>query len=179
MRGRDEHERFVKRLERERPQPSDDFLATIADRVTPTRARHGSGWRLAVVGALTMLLASALALTGGIGYAANAVKGGTTVVTELVAGPSKADKSKPATGQTTTASRPAAAASASNASNANRAAQRGNQQSAARNQYQEKVLICHRPPGNPENAHTISVSPNAVPAHLAHGDTLGPCPNGN
>ena len=174
MRGRDEHKRFVKRLEHERPQPSDDFLSTIADRVTPTRARHGSGWRLAVVGALTMLLASALALTGGIGYAANAVKDSTTAVTTLVAGPSNADKPKNATGQSTSASN----SGASTTSNAN-SAERGNQQSAARNQYQEKVLICHRPPGNPENAHTISVSPNAVPAHLAHGDTLGPCPNGS
>ena len=43
-------------------------------------------------------------------------------------------------------------------------------------QYEEKVLICHIPPGNPENAQTISVSVNAVPAHLAHGDTEGPCP---
>jgi subtilisin-like proprotein convertase family protein len=39
-----------------------------------------------------------------------------------------------------------------------------------------KVTICHIPPGNPANAHTISVSANAVPAHLAHGDTLGTCP---
>lgn len=39
-----------------------------------------------------------------------------------------------------------------------------------------KVTICHRPPGNPDNAHTISVGAPAVPAHLAHGDTLGPCP---
>lgn len=38
-----------------------------------------------------------------------------------------------------------------------------------------KVLICHIPPGNPENRHTICVSINAVPAHLAHGDYLGPC----
>ena len=44
-------------------------------------------------------------------------------------------------------------------------------------QYGEKVLICHIPPGNPENPITISVSPNAVPAHLAHGDTEGPCPD--
>ncbi len=40
----------------------------------------------------------------------------------------------------------------------------------------KKVELCHIPPGNPENAHTIRVSENAVPAHLAHGDTLGPCP---
>ncbi|MBW8049091.1 MAG: hypothetical protein FVQ77_01875 [Cytophagales bacterium] len=39
-----------------------------------------------------------------------------------------------------------------------------------------KVLICHIPPGNPDNLHTICISPNAVPAHLAqHGDYLGQC----
>jgi len=38
-----------------------------------------------------------------------------------------------------------------------------------------KVTICHIPPGNPEDAHTIQVSPSAVGGHLAHGDHLGPC----
>jgi uncharacterized membrane protein len=38
-----------------------------------------------------------------------------------------------------------------------------------------KVDVCHIPPGNPANAHVINVSVNAVPAHLAHGDTLGEC----
>jgi hypothetical protein len=33
----------------------------------------------------------------------------------------------------------------------------------------EKVTLCHK------GKKTISVSANAVPAHLAHGDTLGPC----
>jgi hypothetical protein len=41
-----------------------------------------------------------------------------------------------------------------------------------------KVTICHIPPGNPENAHEISVSIFAVPAHLAHGDELGECGGG-
>jgi hypothetical protein len=36
-----------------------------------------------------------------------------------------------------------------------------------------KVTLCHIPPSNPENAHSIRVSENTVPAHLAHGDTLG------
>ena len=35
-----------------------------------------------------------------------------------------------------------------------------------------KVKVCHIPPGNPENAHVIEVSVNAVEAHLAHGDCL-------
>ena len=38
-----------------------------------------------------------------------------------------------------------------------------------------KVTICHIPPGNPDNAHEITVSISAVPAHLAHGDDLGTC----
>ena len=40
---------------------------------------------------------------------------------------------------------------------------------------EEKVTICHRPPGNPENEHTITVGAPAVPAHLAHGDDIGEC----
>src|SRR5438477_606507 len=42
----------------------------------------------------------------------------------------------------------------------------------------DKVTICHRPPGNPSNEHTITVGASAVPAHLAHGDHLGPCADG-
>ncbi len=38
-----------------------------------------------------------------------------------------------------------------------------------------KVKVCHLPPGNPSAAHTIEVSQSAVPAHLAHGDTVGQC----
>jgi len=39
-----------------------------------------------------------------------------------------------------------------------------------------KVTICHYPPGNPGNAHTITVGQPAVAAHIAnHGDTLGAC----
>jgi len=38
-----------------------------------------------------------------------------------------------------------------------------------------KVTLCHIPPGNIGNAHTISVSPNALRAHSAHGDSIGAC----
>lgn len=40
----------------------------------------------------------------------------------------------------------------------------------------DQFKICHYPPGNPANAHTLSISENAWPAHKKHGDTLGPCP---
>lgn len=39
---------------------------------------------------------------------------------------------------------------------------------------EEKVLICHKP--DKKGGHTLSISSAAVPAHLAHGDKLGPCP---
>jgi hypothetical protein len=39
-----------------------------------------------------------------------------------------------------------------------------------------KTTICHIPPGNPANAHTLCIGNAAVPAHLQnHGDTLGAC----
>ncbi|MFH0864807.1 MAG: hypothetical protein V1904_01340 [Bacteroidota bacterium] len=40
------------------------------------------------------------------------------------------------------------------------------------------VTICHIPPGNPGNAHTITISVNAWPAHQAHGDYIGTCQGG-
>jgi hypothetical protein len=40
----------------------------------------------------------------------------------------------------------------------------------------KKVLICHVPPGNPANAHTICVGRPATNAHQTHhGDLLGAC----
>jgi hypothetical protein len=42
----------------------------------------------------------------------------------------------------------------------------------------KKTTICHIPPGNPDNAHTLCVGNSAVPAHVQnHHDTLGPCPS--
>ena len=38
----------------------------------------------------------------------------------------------------------------------------------------EKVLVCHKP--DKKGGHTISIAPPAVPAHMAHGDTMGACP---
>lgn len=38
-----------------------------------------------------------------------------------------------------------------------------------------KVEICHFPPGNPDNFHTILISQSALPAHLSHGDVGDTC----
>lgn len=37
------------------------------------------------------------------------------------------------------------------------------------------VEICHVPPGDPDNRHTVTIGASAVERHLAHGDSLGPC----
>jgi hypothetical protein len=40
----------------------------------------------------------------------------------------------------------------------------------------KKVLICHIPPGNPANEHSICVGKPAVEPHQRlHGDTIGAC----
>src|SRR3712207_6689926 len=44
----------------------------------------------------------------------------------------------------------------------------------------QKVTICHCPPGNPDNCHTITVGSKAAQKHLSQhdGDSLGPCDDG-
>ena len=37
-----------------------------------------------------------------------------------------------------------------------------------------KLGICHIPPGNTAKARVIRISARALPAHLAHGDFVGP-----
>jgi hypothetical protein len=45
---------------------------------------------------------------------------------------------------------------------------------------QKKTTICHVPPGNPANAHTLCIGNAGVPAHLRnHPDYLGPCKREN
>nr|WP_290856299.1 thrombospondin type 3 repeat-containing protein [Flaviramulus sp.] len=41
----------------------------------------------------------------------------------------------------------------------------------------DKVTVCHRPPGNPDNWKSLCISINAVAAHITNheGDSVGPC----
>lgn len=42
-------------------------------------------------------------------------------------------------------------------------------------EVEEKIKICHIPPGNNSNPQTIEIPLSAWPAHQAHGDQLGEC----
>lgn len=42
---------------------------------------------------------------------------------------------------------------------------------------EEKVTICHKPPGNTSNTQTLIIPRSALQAHLEHGDALGYCPD--
>ncbi len=37
------------------------------------------------------------------------------------------------------------------------------------------ISVCHIPPANPANGHTLHVTSNALQSHLNHGDVLGSC----
>ena len=39
----------------------------------------------------------------------------------------------------------------------------------------ETLIVCHVPPGNPDNEHEIEIDEDAWPAHREHGDRLGRC----
>lgn len=43
----------------------------------------------------------------------------------------------------------------------------------------DKITICHIPPGNPSNRKTITVGESAWAAHSGHGDHRGACGRGN
>lgn len=47
-----------------------------------------------------------------------------------------------------------------------------NAESNAKTNNNGKITICHIPPGNPGNMHQITISVNALQAHLDHGDII-------
>jgi len=57
----------------------------------------------------------------------------------------------------------------------------GTSRASADNEYQYggKVTICHHTGSKKNPTVTIVVSQSALDAHLAHGDTIGPCPDGS
>jgi hypothetical protein len=152
----------------DRPQPRDEFVSALANRVAPDAPAPRSAWRRPVLaGGLTALLLVAFAATGGISYAAKSVQGGTTAVADLVTGPS--NDSHPNNGN----------GGNGNGNNGN-TSDNGTTTQTSNAGGEGKTTICHVPPGNSDNPQTITIGDSAVADHLANNpeDSLGPCEAG-
>ena len=171
-----------KRLDRqllsERPQPRDEFVSMLADRLA-SEPRRRPIWRTAVAAGFTMLLVLAFALTGGIGYAANAVEGGTTAVTTLVTGSQEQATTSSSTTTLTSSSESTQSSSEFEEEEPDEEESESDDddESSADDQYEDDILICHHPPSDPEESRTIRVDADELDRHIGHGDTLGPCPD--
>ena len=171
--GNDDLER---RLRRDRPEPRPEFLAMLSDRIADRpRHRRAMSRRFALVGAVTAVMLIAMSAVGGLGYAATAVKGVAEVAKAVVVAPaSKVVAPVVTAGKSDNKE--------SSKSGNNQSGNSGNKESgkkddkgdkADKKEYGHKKHMCHKPGKNQQD---IDVDDNAVPAHLAQGDTLGVCP---
>jgi hypothetical protein len=79
-----------RRLRAERPQPRDEFVRSLSKLVEPARpARRVAMPKLALVGALTVVLAASLGVTGALGSAGGSVHSFSLSIAHLIA-PAKA-----------------------------------------------------------------------------------------
>jgi len=146
-----------RRLRKERPQPRDEFVTMLAERVEGRTRRRTGRARFALVAAVTAAFAVALATTGGFAYAASAAKTVAVAAKVVVAAPVSVVRSE--TSDAKPDSKPAPAKDGSGGKPDD-------------DQYGHKKHVCHKPGKDQE---TLVVTDNAVPAHLAHGDYLGDC----
>ena len=149
-----------KRLRRERPKPSDDLVRRITGQIGGERPRRH--WNLGLAFALTLALLTAFALTGGVRYAASTITSGTQAVAHLVSAASPTTSPSSRTSSVTLSTR-----------EHGNGGDDGDDDDSGDDEYGHKVLMCHKP--NSRHPQTIRVRQRAVAAHLAHGDTLGPC----
>jgi hypothetical protein len=144
-------------LRRNRPQARDEFVQMLSNRVErESRVRRGLRSRIAGVAVASAVMLAAVGAFGGIGYAANGVKDVVKVAKSVVVAAKGEDKK-------------------SGGNNKGGGDNNGKGDDGGKpddKQYGHKKKICHHPGVHQE---TIEVSDNAVPAHLAQGDSLGEC----
>jgi hypothetical protein len=141
-----------RRLRDERPVPSEDLVR----RVTTETSARPSGLprlRLGLAGAVSGLAVAAVIALGGLSAPVDTA--GRILQFDNAGGKSKQSNDKD-----------------KDKGNGN-----GNGP-PANHQYEEKVTICHRPPGNPSNGQTLTLPRSGAEAHLRNHslDTSGPCP---
>jgi len=74
------------RLRAERPRPSDEFVRSLSKLVEPVRPARGAAMpKLALVGALTVVLAASLGVTGALGAAGGSFSSFGSSIVHLIA----------------------------------------------------------------------------------------------
>jgi len=211
-------------LRRHRPQPREEFVHALSERLSEAAPSRGSRpLRVAGAFALTAVGLGALALFGGFGYATSAGEEAARGIAHAVAPAEPSEESAAAEAPAPSASGGASqeagsesqadggssggnssgtdlstgGSSSSGSSGSSGAGPSGGGPSlsielteippedveflrpssslsrAAQHQYAAKILVCHKP--GPKQKEKL-VSHHALPAHLGHGDLLGPCP---
>jgi len=154
--------RIERKLRHERPRPSDDLISRISSSIDrqPRRRRWNVGFAIGMTAALT----AAIALTGGMSYAATTVANATRAVAKLVTVKTTGNSVK------------------SDGARPDR--ERGGGGSGD-DQYRDKVLMCKPRPERKVKAgdddpfadgRSIRVRPGDVPDRLGAGWILGACP---
>jgi hypothetical protein len=171
---------FESRLRAHRAEPReeffDDLVARATPRAVPTRARNHFR-RPALVAALTVVLLGAVAALGGVSYAS--FKAPVTIIKKLAQPASTPHYAISHRNGDESDSHPGTVNRVRNDGHGDDGDRGGHETShehetSGHGQYGYK--ICHRPPGDPGNEHTITVgSTAAVAEHLRHGDHLGHC----
>jgi hypothetical protein len=147
-----------RKLRAERPEPRSEFVHALADHVLSRRYHASSRLRVVFAGAVTTAVVVSLSAFGGLGYAASAAKHAAGQAQAVVTAAHDNGQNN----------------SAHDEGQKDDSSQDDVSLSSAQGQYDKKVTICHHT-GSGKNV-TITVSVHALPAHLAHGDTIGPCP---
>lgn len=147
--------RFRRRNEREsleadllalRPQPSETFVKALGARITEENRRSPLG----LYGRVAFVCAICVVMFGALASFGGIVYAASSTVDVVKAAKRVVTPTKPKPPRVVKGS-------------------------AAHDQYgPDKITICHRP-GSGRHV-TITISRSALPAHLAHGDTIGRCP---
>jgi hypothetical protein len=163
-RGKDSE--LERELRRDRPQPRDEFVQMLSNRVE-RESRFGRSFRSRIAGVAiaSAVMLAALGAFGGISYAANGVKDVVNVAKSVVVA---------AKGNDTKSNGDNKGGSGDNKGNGDNKGKGNDGGKPDDKQYGHKKKICHEPG---PHQRTIEVGDDAVPAHLAHGDYLGECKN--
>lgn len=182
-RQRKEFRALEDELRQGRPRPSRALLDATLVKVSAAGPARRRTRRLGLAVAFVLTVVVVFASFGGLGYAksatTHAVSSTTGAVTSVVNGNSN-DHSSAAQGSSKKHDSSQGVVSAQTAKNGDDEDVEDNDDHGSKpshDQYEEKVLLCHHPPGNPGKPVTISVGSSAVPAHLKNhdGDHVGAC----